>query len=85
VENEQRKPRGGRPKQKADTEPLKLRVDRATWKILEELEAYGRLGLTKQDIVLHVLRKWLWDNESRLKAGIALKDSPLTGGPPKPE
>lgn len=75
----------GRPRRKADTEPLKLRIDRATWRILEELEAYGRLGLTKQDIVLHIVRKWLWDNESRLKAGIASKDNPLTGGSAKPD
>jgi hypothetical protein len=48
--------------------------------MLEELELYGRLGTTKQEIIMYILRSWLWENEARLKAGIASKDNPLGGG-----
>lgn len=68
----------GRPKSKADNTDLKkLPLDPITWKMLEELEVYGRLGTTKQEIVKYILRSWLWENEARLRAGIAAKESPF--------
>jgi hypothetical protein len=77
--------KSGRPKNKARTEPLKLRLDPATSKMLEELEMYGRLGTTKQEIVMHIVRSWLWENEARLKAAVASKDSPFGFPPGEPE
>lgn len=67
----------GRPKRKVDTEPLNLQLDPATARMLETLEAYGRLGTTKQEIVLYVLRSWLWENEERLKQAIQSKEAPF--------
>lgn len=69
--------RAGRPKRKVETEPLNLQLDPATARMLEALELYGRLGTTKQEIVLYVLRSWLWENESRLKEAIQSKESPF--------
>jgi hypothetical protein len=56
---------------------LTLQLDPATARLLEALEVYGRLGTTKQEIVLHVLRSWLWKNEPRLKEAIQSKDTPF--------
>jgi len=67
----------GRPKRKVDTEPLNLQLDPTTARMLEALEMYGRLGTTKQEIVLYVLRSWLWENESRLREAIKLKELPF--------
>lgn len=67
----------GRPKRKVDTEPLNLQLDPATARMLETLEVYGRLGTTKQEIVLYVLRSWLWENEPRLKVAIQSKEAPF--------
>jgi hypothetical protein len=77
VENDQFEPKTGRPKSKVPKEVLKLRLDPTTLRMLEELEIYGRFGTTKQDIVMHILRTWLWEHEARLIAGIASKVSPL--------
>lgn len=67
----------GRPKRKVDTEPLTLQLDPATARILDSLEIYGRLGTTKQEIVLYVLRHWLWDNEDRLRNSIQSRETPF--------
>lgn len=67
----------GRPKRKVDTEPLSLQLDPATARMLEALEIYGRLGTTKPEIVLYILRSWLWENESRLKTAVQSKDAPF--------
>ena len=67
----------GRPKRKVDTEPLNLQLDPATARMLEALEIYGRIGTTKQEIVLYILRSWLWENELRLKSAIRSKESPF--------
>jgi hypothetical protein len=77
VENYNPSTKGGRPRKKVRTEPLKLRLDPTTSKMLEELQSYGRLGTTKQDIVMHIVRSWLWEHENRLRVGIASKESPL--------
>ena len=78
MENSLPSPKIGRRKKKTSTEPLKLRLDATTARMLEELEMYGRIGTTKQEIVMHILRTWLWENEARLRAGIASKDKPLS-------
>ena len=70
-----------RPKHKVDTEPLTVPLDPATARMLEALEAYGRLGTTKQEIILHLLRSWLWENESRLREAIKSREAPF--GPPQ--
>jgi hypothetical protein len=80
VENDQAEPKTGRPKSKVPKELLKLRLDPTTLRMLEELETYGRFGTTKQDIVMYVLRTWLWEHEARLVAGIASKARPLGSG-----
>jgi len=67
----------GRPKRKVETEQLSLQLDPATARMLEALEVYGRIGTTKQEIVLFVLRSWLWDNEPRLKEAIRSKEAPF--------
>lgn len=67
----------GRPASKTRKAPFKVPLDPATSKMLEELEAYGRLGTTKQEIVMYILRSWLWENEARLRAAIASKDAPF--------
>lgn len=69
--------RAGRPKRKVETESLNLQLDPATARMLQTLEVYGRLGTTKQEIVLYVLRSWLWENETRLRAAIQSKEMPL--------
>jgi hypothetical protein len=45
--------------------------------MLEALELYGRLGTTKPEIIMYVLRSWLWDNEGRLGEAINAKDAPF--------
>lgn len=77
VENESPIPIRGRPKRKVDTEPLTLQLDPATAGMLETMEVYGRLGTTKSEIVLYILRSWLWENEARLKSAIQSRDAPL--------
>lgn len=67
----------GRPERKVDTKSLTIQLDPATKRMLEVLEGYGRLGTTKQEIVLHVLRSWLWDNEGRLREAIQSRQSPF--------
>lgn len=67
----------GRPKRKVEAEPLTLQLDPPTARMLEVLESYGRFGMTKQEIVLHVLRSWLWDSEARLRDAIHSKDHPF--------
>lgn len=67
----------GRPKRRVETEPLTLQLDPATARMLEVLEGYGRLGTTKQEIVLHILRSWLWENEARLKGAIESWETPF--------
>jgi hypothetical protein len=79
VENIQPDQKTGRPKNKTRKEACKLPLDPATLRMLEELEVYGRLGTTKQEIVMYILRSWLWENEARLKAGIASRDNPFGG------
>lgn len=76
-EPEQPIPIRGRPKRKVETEPLTIQLDPASVRILEALELYGRLGTTKQEIVIYILRTWLWENEPRLKAEIQSKESPF--------
>lgn len=76
-EPEQPTPIRGRPKRRVETEPLNLQLDPTTARMLEALEVYGRLGTTKQEIVLYVLRSWLWENEGRLKESIQSKEMPL--------
>jgi len=76
-EPEQPIPIRGRPKRKVETEGLTIQLDPATVRILETLELYGRLGTTRQEIVMHVLRSWLWENEARLRNAIAVKETPL--------
>lgn len=85
MENDEPGPKTGRPKNKSRTEPLKLRLDSTTSRMLEELEAYGRFGTTKQEIVLYIVRSWLWEHEIRLKAGMASREKPLGSDPSKPE
>jgi hypothetical protein len=76
-EPEQPIPIRGRPKRKVETEGLTIQLDPATVRILETLELYGRLGTSKQEIVMYVLRSWLWENEARLRDAIKIKESPL--------
>ena len=76
-EPEQPIPIRGRPKRKVETEPLTIQLDPATVRILESLELYGRLGTTKQEIVMYALRSWLWENEPRLKEAITSRDAPF--------
>jgi len=76
-EPEQPIPIRGRPRRKVDTEPLSLQLDPATARMLEALEIYGRVGTTKPEIVLYILRSWLWENESRLRASIQSKEAPF--------
>jgi len=76
-EPEQPIPIRGRPKRKVDTEPLNLQLDPTTARMLEALEIYGRVGTTKPEIVLYILRSWLWENESRLRAAIQSKETPF--------
>ncbi len=76
-EPEQPIPIRGRPRRKVDTESLSLQLDPASARMLEALEIYGRVGTTKQEIVLYVLRSWLWENESRLRAAIQSKETPF--------
>ena len=85
MENNQPASRTGRPRSKAPTEPLKLRLDAATSMMLEELRAYGRFGTTKQEIVMFIVRSWLWEHEARLKTGIASKDRPFGPAHGEPE
>jgi hypothetical protein len=85
VENPLPGAKSGRPKSKARTEPLKLRLDPATSKMLEELEMFGRLGTTKQEIVMYIVRSWLWENEARLKDAVASKDRPFCFPPVEPD
>jgi len=80
-EPEQPIPIRGRPKRKVETEPLTLQLDPATVRILEALELHGRLGTTKQEIVMYILRSWLWENEARLKESIQSSESPLGSVP----
>ena len=68
---------GGRPKNEIDTEPLTLRLDPVTSKMLDTLRSYGRFGPNRQDIILFILRTWLWENEARLRGAVASKDRPL--------
>ncbi len=67
----------GRPKNDIDIELLTLRLDPITLRMLEALRGYGRFGATRQEIILYILRSWLWENEPRLKTAIASKDKPL--------
>jgi hypothetical protein len=83
-EPEQPIPIRGRPKRKVETEGLTLQLDPTTVLILETLELYARLGTTKQEIVMYVLRSWLWENEARLKEAIKAKEAPL-GAVEEPE
>lgn len=79
MENEKPEQKPGRPKNKTRKGTFKLPLDPTTSRMLEELELYGRLGTTKQEIIMYILRSWLWENEARLKAGIASSDNPFGG------
>ena len=85
MENPELGPKRGRPRSKARTELCKLRLDPATSKMIEELEMYGRFGTTKQEIVMYIVRSWLWENETRLKDAVASKDRPFGFPPVEPE
>jgi hypothetical protein len=76
-EPEQPIPIRGRPKRKVDTESLTVQLDPATARMLEALELYGRLGTTKSEIIMYLLRSWLWENEGRLRDAIKIKDAPF--------
>ena len=80
MENDVPKQKPGRRKKRVPTEPLKLRLDPSTSKMLEELEVYGRIGTSKQEIVMFIVRSWLWENEARLRAAILSIERPF--GPP---
>jgi hypothetical protein len=73
----QSRAQSGRPRNGVDTEPLVLRLDPVTAKMLEALKGYGRFGPNRQDVVLYILRSWLWENEARLRIAISSKDRPL--------
>jgi len=67
----------GRPRKKADTDKLILALDRATCQKLDALIEYGGFGTGRREIVMSILRLWLWENDSRLKAAIASRDAPF--------
>jgi hypothetical protein len=76
MDSDEKNPRG-RPENKARTEKVTLPVDPATLRMLDSLSAYGRFGVTRPDVVLTILRMWLWDNESRLREGILSSSKPF--------
>lgn len=58
-------------------------MDVLTFRMLTALTDYGRFGRSRPEVALFIIRSWLWDNEARLKAGIATNDKPL--GPIAPD
>jgi len=71
----------GRPPNKVATEEVKLPVDPATLRMLDDLIEYGRIGTTRPDVVMFILRLWLWENQARLSREIASKDDPFSKAP----
>ncbi len=77
MEPEQTRGRG-RPANKLPSREVNITsMDPVTFRMLDALEGYGRFGRSKQDIALFIIRTWLWENESRLKAAIAASEIPL--------
>lgn len=60
-------------------------VDPVTYRMIEALEAYGRFGRSKQEVVLFILRSWLLEREEYLKTAIASRERPLGHVYPEPE
>jgi len=68
---------GGRPETKGKKIELPLTVDLVTNQFLAGLAAYGRFGTSRQDVLLFILRSWLWEHESRLREAILSAEKPL--------
>lgn len=79
----QQKGAAGRPESKAKKTDLPLSIDLITNRMLETLAGYGRFGTSRQEVLLFIVRSWLWENEPRLKAAISLEETPLGIVPPE--
>ena len=76
----------GRPQSKTGSRQLTItNMDVLTFRMLGTLVEYGRFGRSRPEVALFVLRSWLWDNEARLKSGIATSDKPLGMSSPEPD
>jgi hypothetical protein len=77
-EQEQTKAGPGRPENKTPPKEITIsNMDALTFRMLGDLTEYGRLGRTRPEIALFIIRHWLWENEEKLKAGIASSDRPF--------
>jgi hypothetical protein len=76
-QSDQSKGSAGRPESKTRKVDLPLSIDLVTNRMLQTLAGYGRLGTSRQEVVLFILRSWFWENESRLITGISSEETPL--------
>jgi hypothetical protein len=85
-EESQPKVSPGRPRSEAPAKEIKIsNMDSLTFRMLGTLIEYGRFGRSRPEIALFIIRSWLWENEEKLRAGIAASDKPLGSVPTEQE
>jgi hypothetical protein len=85
---DEEKPRGpvGRPENDVPGREVRITtMDPVTFRMLEGLVMYGRFGRTKQEVVLFIVRSWLFEREASLRSAIASRETPLGVVYPEPE
>jgi hypothetical protein len=52
-------------------------VDAVTYRMIEDLVAYGRFGSSNPEVALFIIRQWLFEKEGYLRNAIASRSAPL--------
>jgi hypothetical protein len=68
VEETKRGP--GRPPRSVPPRTIVMKVDHATYRMIEALASYGRFGDSPPAVALFIIRTWIFENEARLKSAI---------------
>jgi len=69
---------GGRPESAIPRHAVEIRnVDPITFRMLGDLVAYGRFGVSKPEVALFIVRTWLIQNEEYLRTAILSREAPL--------
>jgi hypothetical protein len=50
-----------------ETCKLQVTVDSVTDRLIGDISLLGFQGTTKSEVACHILRKWLWDNQEKLR------------------
>jgi hypothetical protein len=86
MEEDTSKKTGGRPVNNVPRRNIDITtMDPVTYRMIEALEAYGRFGRSKQEVVLFIVRSWLLEREDYLRTAIASRERPLGHVSPEPE